>query len=832
MSATSVGQIGLDLVVNQKQFNKQMTGIQSLANKAGKALAAAFAVKKVVEFGNECLKLGSDLQEVQNVVDVTFPNMSARVDEFAKNAASAFGLSETMAKQYTGTLGSMAKAFGFSEEQAYNMGSTLTGLAGDVASFYNLSQDEAYTKLKSVFTGETESLKDLGVVMTQTALDSYAMANGFGKTTSAMSEAEKVALRYAFVQDRLSAAQGDFARTSESWANQTKVLSLQFESLKATIGQGLIAAFTPVIRVVNALLQKVQGLATAFKDMMEGIFGSQSTETDVLSNAAKSAAEASALTADCTGTTAENLKKASKFLAGFDVVDKISENDSNKTGTENLNIGSGAVSNLTSDAGESSSGVVGKLQSLISYIRGKFTPQFEKTWSKLSRRIRDFKDNCFEVFEDLETLVQPFTEYLAGPFLSSLETIVETARNICTGLFDSFNNVFIDIWDIAAFPLLEKLITQWLPLFSEFSTLFCEFSGTVFDELKSAFDMVWEDAGSPLLENLTTMFMDLMSLLQEFWDNYGEPIFQNLQIAVENTGTVFQTQWDSYLKPMFDSLMETIDEIWNGHLSPFVANFLEFVGELVNGALEIYNEFITPIRLWLVEHLAPVFNTVFRGILEFVSWQIDAFIDCVNGIITSLKGIVQFIAGVFTGDWKKAWLGIKNIFKGVFDSLIGIARQPINIVIDSINGMISGIVSGVNSVIRAVNTISFDMPDWLGGGHVGFNLKEFTAPRIPKLAEGGFVKKNTPQLAMIGDNRHQGEVVAPEDKLTEMAMNAVRTAQGNDYSAEILKVLKDILAVLKTLDLDIVIDGKKLKDIIVEKINQHTRQTGVCEIIT
>lgn len=198
-------------------------------------------------------------------------------------------------------------------------------------------------------------------------------------------------------------------------------------------------------------------------------------------------------------------------------------------------------------------------------------------------------------------------------------------------------------------------------------------------------------------------------------------------------------------------------------------------------------------------------------ILEFVSWQIDAFIDCVNGIITSLKGIVQFIAGVFTGDWKKAWLGIKNIFKGVFDSLIGIARQPINIVIDSINGMISGIVSGVNSVIRAVNTISFDMPDWLGGGHVGFNLKEFTAPRIPKLAEGGFVKKNTPQLAMIGDNRHQGEVVAPEDKLTEMAMNAVRTAQGNDYSAEILKVLKDILAVLKTLDLDIVIDGKKLR---------------------
>ena len=204
--ATSVGQIGLDLVVNQNRFQSQMRGIESLAKKAGATLAAAFGVKKLIDFEKSCLELGSDLAEVQNVVDVTFPNMTAQVDKFAKSAAQSFGLSETMAKQFTGTFGAMAKAFGFSEEQAYDMGASLTKLAGDVASFYNLSQDEAYTKLKSVFTGETESLKDLGVVMTQTALDSYAMANGFGKTTAKMSEAEKVALRYSFVQNQLAAA--------------------------------------------------------------------------------------------------------------------------------------------------------------------------------------------------------------------------------------------------------------------------------------------------------------------------------------------------------------------------------------------------------------------------------------------------------------------------------------------------------------------------------------------------------------------------------------------------------------------------------------------------
>lgn len=191
--ASSVGEIGLDLVVNQGSFNRQMQGIAGTAKKAGLALAAAFSVKKLVDFGKSCVDLGSDLAEVQNVVDVTFPHMTAQVDKFAKSAASSFGLSETMAKQFTGTFGAMAKAFGFSESAAYDMSTALTGLAGDVASFYNLSQEEAYTKLKSVFTGETESLKDLGVVMTQSALDAYAMANGFGKATKDMTEMEKVA---------------------------------------------------------------------------------------------------------------------------------------------------------------------------------------------------------------------------------------------------------------------------------------------------------------------------------------------------------------------------------------------------------------------------------------------------------------------------------------------------------------------------------------------------------------------------------------------------------------------------------------------------------------
>ena len=294
----------------------RVSGIGTLTRKLGSLLVGAFAVKKLTDFGKSCLELGSDLAEVQNVVDVTFPNMTTQVDKFAKSAAQSFGLSETMAKQFTGTFGAMAKAFGFSEEQAYNMGSSLTKLAGDVASFYNLSQDEAYTKLKSVFTGETESLKDLGVVMTQTALDSYALANGFGKTTAKMSEAEKVALRYSFVQNQLAAAQGDFARTSGSWANQVRILTLQFDSLKATIGQGLINIFTPVIRVINTVIGKLITLANAFKSFTELITGQKSSNSaSGQISAIGSAAAGASAGMDDAASSADNLSSANNGVA-------------------------------------------------------------------------------------------------------------------------------------------------------------------------------------------------------------------------------------------------------------------------------------------------------------------------------------------------------------------------------------------------------------------------------------------------------------------------------------------------------------------------------------
>lgn len=239
-------------------------GLIGKVGKLGSAIATAFAVGQLSEFVMECTEIGSDLAEVSNVVDTVFTSLNDKVVQFSRNATAQYGMSETMAMEYVGTLGSMARAFDFTEQEAYDMATTLTGLTADVSSFYNLDHEEAYTKLKSVFTGETESLKDLGVVMTQTALDQYALAHGFGKTTSQMTEQEKTALRYQFVLDKLKFAQGDFAKTSGEWANQMRIFSLQWETLKGTLGRGFIAILSPVLLMLNKIIARIIDMANIF----------------------------------------------------------------------------------------------------------------------------------------------------------------------------------------------------------------------------------------------------------------------------------------------------------------------------------------------------------------------------------------------------------------------------------------------------------------------------------------------------------------------------------------------------------------------------------------
>lgn len=213
------------------------------------------AVNEFASFAKEGINLASDLEEVQNVVDTTFGDKGAnQIEKFAKGAATAFGMSELSAKQFTGTIGAMFKSMGVANDAVLEMSTGIAGLAGDMASFYNLDPQEAFEKLRSGISGETEPLKQLGINMSVANLEAYALAEGITKAYKDMSQAEQATLRYNYIMQATADAQGDFAKTSTSYANQQRILQLNIENLSASLGKKLLPTINEFTTAVNGLL--------------------------------------------------------------------------------------------------------------------------------------------------------------------------------------------------------------------------------------------------------------------------------------------------------------------------------------------------------------------------------------------------------------------------------------------------------------------------------------------------------------------------------------------------------------------------------------------------
>lgn len=857
-----VGQIALELGIDSSQIVNQLTGASNKAAKQatsifsgmGKKIAAGLSIAAFTKFTKDCIEVGSNVTEVQNVVDTAFKDLSGQADQWASNAMTNFGLSELSAKKYMGVFGQMSNAMGITGQAALDMAEDVTGLTGDVASFYNLSTDEAYTKLKSIWTGETETLKDLGVVMTQTNLDQYALNNGFGKTTAKMTEQEKVMLRYQYVTSALSNATGDFVKTQDSWANQTRILSLRFEQLKASLGKGFIALFTPILRGFNNLLAGLQKVADGFASFVQMLTGADvSTSMGSISSDIAGIGDDASSAADNVGDIGSAAKKTAKdiekSLAGFDQINKLTEptddssDSSGSTGGTSSGIGSvdlvpdvsGSTSNATSAISDFVNKAKKELDKLRKWSASAFSPSMSRIWDGLTKNTDTAKKNLTSAFNDIRALGPPLLNYFNGPFTNYLVTWVDTNGSILNGLFDSFNTVFSDVWNKAAYPILANFVSVGLPMLTDFASQTLSLNGTIFDTFKASWNSLWSEGVSPAIESISNVWIGLVNTMAGAWNEWGEPIFTGIKAAVKTTGDVFLDIWNNMLQPVWENALDVIDRVWSEHLQPLLANFLDFVGEIVTCATTIYNNFIAPVVGFLSELLGPIFIAIFDSIGNKVGVVVGTIADLMNDTITVFKGVIQFIKGVFSGDWEGAWNGIVTAFDGIFSGIADIAKGPINMVIGLINGLLSGMQRGINAVVKGVNKLSFKVPNWvpgIGGEDFGFHLPEADFSKIPYLAQGGYVKPNTPQLAMIGDNRHQGEVVAPEDKLLDMAQKAAAMASSAELLAEAISILKQILKILETLDLDIQLDGKSLKKYVVDKINEHTKQTGKCEIIT
>lgn len=772
-------------------IKQSFNGLGSAVKKIGLLIGGAFAVGKLAQFGKECVELGSDLAEVQNVVDVTFTTMSDKVNEFAKNAMTSAGLSETMAKRYVGTFGAMSKSFGFSEAQAYDMSTALTQLTGDVASFYNISQDLAYIKLKSVFTGETETLKDLGVVMTQTALDQYALANGYGKTTSKMTEQEKVALRLAFVQKQLSAASGDFIRTSDSWANQVRVMQLQMQSLKATVGQGLINLFTPVLKVINILLGKLATLANAFKSFTELITGKKSSGQTGASGAGLAGTDAIADTADqygeaadnaeklagATNDTADATKKATKAVKGYlSPLDEINNYSTDKSTDASSKAPSatgglldqmkGAVQNV--DYGKIAEGetVLDKMSKPLKKIIDRFKQlakliakgfwdglgDYEPIFDGIKKDLDSIWKSLKDVFTDPEVVkaANKFLDsfaYAIGQVAGSFARIGLTiAQNIIGGIekflkqnVQRIKNYLIDMFNIGA--EISQIAGN---LAVAFADVFSVFGGETAQQITADLIGIFVEIGMVLTETAAKLGRDILNMIaQPFIDNKDilksaiegslgviETVTSGVLTVVQNLSDAISRLYDEHVKPFFDSIadglssiLETLITGYNTYILPVLQGLAEqikgllegplgdailkieaFLGKLIDSLKLLWESVLVPLINWIIANLLPVAAKIIDVVGTTAIKVIKSLIKIIGDVADTLSGIIDFLVGVFTGNWELAWQGIKEIADGAWNFIKDVVSGAWEIIKTVTKGALNIIKTVISTAWNAIKT--------------------------------------------------------------------------------------------------------------------------------
>lgn len=332
-----------------QRLGNSSSGIKTASFNLGNLLKTAIgfnAIRGLANLGKSAIGFGSDITEIENVVDVSFGSMADEAYKFASTAKEQFGLSELAAKQYSGTMMAMMKSSGVAQDAASKMSISLAGLAGDIASFYNIDTDTAFQKIRSGISGEIEPLRQLGINLSVANMEAYALSRGITTSYNAMSQAEKVALRYNYLMSVTGDVQGDFARTSGTWANQVRLLALNFQSLSAVIGQGLIAGILPAIQALNALMSKLMQAANAFRNFMyvlmgKKLKGSQSGVSDIVSNLGgiETAGNDASSGLDDATSSAKKLKKALSVLP-FDQLNQLTDNSDN-SGTASKSLGSG-----------------------------------------------------------------------------------------------------------------------------------------------------------------------------------------------------------------------------------------------------------------------------------------------------------------------------------------------------------------------------------------------------------------------------------------------------------------------------------------------------------
>ena len=520
---------------------------------------------------------------------------------------------------------------------------------------------------------------------------------------------------------------------STSMTNVKTAITRGLTEVMNAIGQSNIAGFFQgIAKAINRATVYVTGFVKACVwavSAVSSLFGgktkskTQSTAKNISSIGSAAASTAS----DIDGTTksAKKLSKALNGLASFEEMNVLSENSGSSGGSDSGSSSAGGAGSLGdmdfSDWNFEEKG--SEAETVAERIKRAFTGVgnvIKTVWD--SSPVQAFIGFVGTVIEQ----VKLFGEVFGGTFVSNISSTWTSIEGNVSSAITNLSTYWTNFWTD-----LDKGVQKW--------------GQPIIEKVTGVFDSIWKDAIQPAVEFASELWNGFTAELVRDWNENRKPLVDNIGEFVDTTIALFQKVWDDVLEPIVTPFLETLSWLWEEHISKLVSTVNDFIGSLINGALEIYNKFIAPLISYLIDKLAPAWSLISNVIVGVLGTIIAGVSDTFNGIITVFKGLINFVTGVFTGNWKKAWEGIKSIVSGAMSGLSSIVKVPINAIIDVINGFIAGI----NKV---------KIPDWVPGtGGKGINI-----PKIPKLAYGGVVNK--PTVSMFGEAG--AEVVMPLERNT------------------------------------------------------------------
>lgn len=813
----------------ESQINKITGGVQKVVS----AAAGIFSGKQLAKAVKESISYVENL----NLFTVAMGEAYDESMKFVDAMAEMYGMDPSNLMRYAGNFYQLADAIDMPSKAASALSLGLTKATNDIASLFNVDIETVFENLSSGMQGMSRAVRKYGMDIRTTTLQQTALSLGLTEQVENMSEANRQGLRFITMMQQANNASGDFARTIETPANQLRIFKEQVTQLGRAIGNFLIGPLTTAIAYINGFvmaLRMVLQFIGSVIGVVNSFFGGRGSN-----NPEKTLENVASGVGGVGGAAKEATKELKKMLAPFDELTLLQKPDLGASG------GGGGGGDL-SDLGTLDPAILKAIEEMqwkLDEVEMKAVKVRNAILAFLGFKVEDGTILSWDASVLEKNLINKFPQWT-----KTIQAVFDNWSGIVDGfkaVFVSMGNVLQTVWDkttsfikqfvnddsvssfisnlstnlqnlsgwidqnasgIANFVIALGLLSKLSPIVGIVGSLVQHLSGltSLLPALSGALAGVTAPmaAWAAVISVIGIALADLLIRNEEFRDKVGA--------AWDSLVQFLSDLWTSILQPILSSVVDTALNTYEGTIKPIVEQIATII-------LTLWSDILQPILSWLIQALGPSISDIANFILGVVEWVFNNIGGVISGLLQMIQGIIDFIAGVFTGNWRRAWQGIVDVFAGIFNAVSSVVVAVMNAVITVINGAISAVynavVSVINLVLEAVNAIA---------GVLGFTLElgiNAQAPQIPyvqaprvAMATGGVV--TSPTNALIGEGRYD-EAVVPLGNSPQMKQFADSVADRVN-SGEQIRLLRDQNDLLKRI-LDktgVYLDGREITRVV------------------